>query len=58
MLVVCTSSDEIFVYDSLIFPLQAGLVTYFNGVINMKKVHYSGIQLLNSIEEESGQVRS
>lgn len=36
--------------------LQAGLIAYFTGAINMKKSHYNCVQTLNSIEEETGQV--
>jgi len=36
---------------------QAGLVAYYTGVVNMKKLHYYAMQLYSQIEHETGQVR-
>ncbi|XP_072166701.1 dimethylglycine dehydrogenase, mitochondrial-like [Diadema setosum] len=33
----------------------AGLTTAFNGVINIKKLHYDSLQLFSQLEEETGQ---
>ena len=35
---------------------QAGLAAYYNGVTNMKRLHYYAINVLNTIEKETGQV--
>ena len=37
--------------------LQAGLTTYFHPGINVKNLHYYSLQLYDTLEEETGQVR-
>ena len=45
-----------FITNTGVPVLQAGLTTYFNPGINVKRIHYDSIQLFYNLKEETGQV--